>query len=286
MGGGCELLFCAAHEEEARRAAETAVGEVRRIEHKYSRYRTDSVVSQVNQAAGTGTWTECDEETIWLFNYAGILYTNSGGLFDITSGVLRRAWNFDAGIVPDAETLAPLLALIGWQRVERHEKNVRLPEPGMEVDFGGFGKEYAADSAASLVAKLGMAHGYVNLGGDIRVIGSQPDGQPWLIAIQDPRQRGKIVATIPVQAGGLATSGDYEKFFEKDGRRYCHVLDPRNGMPVAYWRSVSIVAPLAIVAGSYSTIAMLQEDAGIDWLKRSGFPYLALANDGELYQST
>lgn len=285
MGGGCELLLCAPDKLRARAAAEIAVGEVRRIEQKYSRYRQDSVVSQINSQAGTGQWMLCDRETNWLLDYAETLYRSSDGFFDITSGVLRRIWDFAAAVIPGEAEIQALLPLIGWGEVERGEGRIRLPRAGMEVDFGGFGKEYAADSAAETLARQGITHGYVNLGGDIRVMGPQPDGKPWLMAIQHPRQRGQIIATIPVYQGGLTTSGDYEKFFEQDGRRYCHVLNPGTGMPVAYWRSVSILAPLAIMAGSYSTVAMLKEEVGIDWLKQSGLPYLAVASNGELIRS-
>lgn len=280
MGSPCEFLLCATEREMAGRIAEAGIAEVKRIEQKYSRYRPDSVISAVNAAAGSGHWTACDDETIWLLNFAATLYENSDGLFDITSGVLRRVWNFEQGKLPTEEELANVLPLIDWQAVDFDGKSIRLPRPGMEIDFGGFGKEYAADAAAARLQKMGIRHGYVNLGGDIRVIGPQPSGAPWEIAIQDPREREEIVATIPVYQGGLATSGDYEKFFLRDGLRYCHILDPRNGMPVTYWRSVSIAAPLAIVAGSCSTITMLRQEEGRDWLKKSGFSYLAIAGDG------
>lgn len=285
MGGGCEVLLCASDEEGVQAAVKAAVAEVHRIEQKYSRYRPDSIVSQINQAAGSGLWSECDPETQWLFDYADTLYRSSDGLFDITSGVLRRAWDFNAGIVPDISALQPLMPLIGWQHVERDGTRVRLTLSGMEVDFGGFGKEYAADSAATLLARLGFKHGYVNLGGDVRVIGPQPDGQAWLMAIQDPRKRNGVIATVPMQGGGLATSGDYEKFFEKDGLRYCHILNPFTGMPVSHWRSVSIMAPLAIAAGSYSTIAMLKEEDALAWLGQSGFSYLAQSHSGEIFHN-
>lgn len=285
MGGACEILLHAPSETVARLGAEAGMEEVRRIEQKYSRYRPDSIITRVNQAAGTGQWLDCDAETRWLFDYADTLYRSSDGLFDITSGVLRRAWDFNAGVVPDAAALAALLPLIGWLRVERHGNRMRLPGVGMEIDLGGIGKEYAADSAAAVVARREIRHGYVNLGGDIRVIGPQPDGRPWLIAIQDPRQRGQVIATIPMSAGGLATSGDYEKYFIKDGRRYCHVLDPRTGMPVTYWRSVSVTAPMAVVAGSHSTIAMLKGKDALPWLQQSGLSYLAQSESGEMFHS-
>lgn len=286
MGGRCEILICAETEASARQAAEAAMNEVLRIEHTYSRYRPDSLVSRVNLAAGSNTWTECTPEATWLLDYADRVFRESDGAFDITTGVLRKAWNFTTGEIPSEARLQPLLALIGWARVERDGNRVRLPQAGMEIDFGGFGKEYAADCAAHVLANQGIRHGYVNLGGDISVLGPQPDETPWLIAIQDPRQPDAIVATIPMHRGGLATSGDYEKYFEHAGQRYCHILDPRTGWPVKTWRSVSVQAPLTLVAGSYSTVTMLKGLSGLDWLKQSGFSYLALDTSGQIFQST
>lgn len=284
MASRCEIVIAAADKTQALALAQDAIDEVKRIEHKYSRYRPDSVVSRINAAAGDA-WIECDAETASLFDYADALFRYSDGLFDITSGVLRRAWNFNVAQVPSAETLAPLLALIGWQRVERKDAQLRLPLAGMQIDFGGFGKEYAADRAASVLAAKGVRHGYVNLAGDLRVIGPQPDGRPWLIGIQDPRQQGRIVATIPVASGALATSGDYERFFELDGQRHCHVLDPRTGKSVTHWRSVSVLAPLAVAAGSCTTIAMLKQAAGSGFLDDSGMAYLAIDAQGKILRN-
>lgn len=281
MASRCEIVIAAADRTQAQTLAQDAINEVKRVEDKYSRYRPASVVSRINTAAGQA-WIECDAETTSLLDYADALFRYSDGLFDITSGVLRRAWNFNVAQVPSAETLAPLLALIGWQRVERKDAQLRLPVTGMQIDFGGFGKEYAADRAASVLAAKGVHHGYVNLAGDLRVIGPQPDGQPWLIGIQDPRQQGKIIATIPVASGALATSGDYERFFELDGQRYCHVLDPRTGKSVTHWRSVSVLAPLAVAAGSCTTIAMLKQAAGNGFLNDSGMAYLAIDAQGKI----
>jgi len=122
----------------------------------------------------------------------------------------------------------------------------------------------------------------VNLGGDMRFIGPQPDGEPWMIGIQDPRDAEGSVASIPVSQGALATSGDYERYFDLDGQRYCHILDPRSGMPVSHWRSVSVLAPLAIAAGSCATIAMLKQADGLDFLEQSGMSYLAIDHAGRM----
>jgi thiamine biosynthesis lipoprotein len=283
MGGPCEIRLAAVTAAQARTLAAPALQEVRRIEAKYSRYRPGSVLSRINAAAGVAA-VACDEETAALLDYADTLFSSSGGRFDITSGVLRRAWDFRLGTVPSAQTLDSLLPLVGWRQVRREAGSVLLPSAGMELDFGGFGKEYAADRAAQLLEAQGVRHGYVNLGGDMRFLGPRPDGAPWHIGIQHPRQPDAAAASVPFSRGALATSGDYERFFERDGRRYCHILDARSGMPVSYWRSVSVVAPLAITAGSCSTTAMLMEEAGLDFLEQSGLSYLAINQDGEIFR--
>ncbi|CAN7225091.1 FAD:protein FMN transferase [Duganella sp. LjRoot269] len=281
MASRCELRIGAPDAQAAERLAQQAIAEVRRIETKYSRYRPDSIVSRINAAAG-GEAVHCDDETMSLMNYAAALHGASDGLFDITSGVLRRAWDFRQPKVPAARVLQPLLALVGWSKVECGGQDVRLRQAGMEIDFGGFGKEYAADRAAALLADAGVRHGYVNLGGDMRFIGPDLDGRPWSIGIQDPRDPDGVIASIPISSGALATSGDYERFFEIDGRRYCHILDPRDGMPVCYWRSVSVLAPMAIAAGSCSTITMLKQRDGVDFLNASEMGYLAVDDQGQM----
>ena len=285
MASRCEVRLALDDERAARSLAQLAIDEVRRIEAKYSRYQPDSVVSQISAQAGLD-WVECDGETLALLDFADQLFKKSAGLFDITSGVLRRAWNFRQPTLPSADVLREVCALIDWRSVQRDGRRIRLPRTGMELDFGGFGKEYAADRAAQVLMAQGVCNGYVNLAGDIHVMGPQGSvqgqEQPWLIGIQDPRDSDKLVASIPIASGALATSGDYERFFELDGRRYCHILNPKSGQPVNHWRSVSVLAPSAIVAGSYSTVAMLQQAEGLAFLEEAGLIYLAIDHLGAM----
>ena len=283
MAGTCEVRLPASDEDAARKLAQAAVDEVRRIEYKFSRYRDDSIVSRINAAAGRD-WVACDDETAALLTYADALFETSDGLFDITCGVLRRVWDFRQAALPNVQDLQAALALVGWDRVERDASNIRLPLAGMELDFGGFGKEYAADRAAAILMAQGLEYGYVNLGGDMRFMGPQPDGSPWSIGIQDPRRPDAVVATIPIYSGALTTSGDYERFFELDGQRYCHILDPGTGYPVRHWRSVSVLAPLAIAAGSCATVAMLKQADALDFLDGAHLAYLAIDGDGKLHR--
>jgi thiamine biosynthesis lipoprotein len=283
MASEHDVQLDAADPARAERAAAAAIADVERIEAKYSRYRDDSLTTRINRAAG-GAPVAIDAETAALLAYAERCHAQSGGHFDLTSGVLRRAWDFrrQPPQLPAKKVLADALALIGWAQVEWSEDAIRLPRAGMEIDFGGIGKEYAADRMATILIEHGIAHGLVNLGGDVRAIGSQPNGAPWRVGIRHPREDGRTVASVELVDGAIATSGDYERFFEIGGRRYCHILDPRSGMPVQHWQSVSVVAPLCVVAGSCSTIAMLMEASGEDFLAQQGLSYIAVAPDGSL----
>lgn len=282
MGSACEVVLAAPQKKIAEDMAKLAVEEVLRIERKYSRYTSDSIIAKINQEAGRSK-VQCDDETWSLFQFATQLYEKSEGLFDITSGVLRQAWDFKKSAVPTAQKLEALKPLMGWHQVVMQDRSIALPLMGMEVDFGGFGKEYAADRAAQVLSEKGVAHGYVNLAGDMRFIGPKPSGEPWMIGIQDPRQRNEVVATLPMSQGGLATSGDYERYFELNGDRYCHVLNPLTGWPVGHWRTVSVTAPLAVLAGCTATIAMLKEVEGVAFLEAAGFDYFAMDHMGKVH---
>jgi thiamine biosynthesis lipoprotein len=279
MGGQCEIQMEALSEAQAHTLAQYAIDEIKRIESKYSRYRPDSVVSQIASQAGQD-WVECDDETLTLLDHADRLFSISGGLFDITSGVLRRAWDFRRAEIPSDEALQVLCDLIDWPSVQREGRRVRLPKAGMELDFGGFGKEYAADLGAAVLLHRGVKQGYVNLAGDIRVVGPKIGNQPWIVGIQDPRNRDKLAANIAITSGGIATSGDYERYFELDGRRFCHILHPKNGQPVSFWRSVSVQASTALLAGSLATVAMLKQDQALEFLERQNVSYLAIDHKG------
>ena len=176
---------------EAERIAGIAIAEVGRLEARYSRFRSDSFLSEINRVAGRGGRISVDEETSGLLNYAATCYRESEGLFDITSGILRRAWRFDRGELPDQAQVQDLLDKVGWHRVRWAPPVLEFPTPGMEIDFGGVVKEYAVDRAATLCWEAGARHpAYVNLGGDIKIIGPRPDGSPWRIGIRHPRRPG------------------------------------------------------------------------------------------------
>jgi FAD:protein FMN transferase len=284
MGSPCEMQCWAQSESQAQSWRTITEREVARIEQKYSRYRADSVLSAINRSAGSGA-IRVDDETAHLLNYAAACFESSAGAFDITSGVLRRVWDFKAAAPrpPTREQISEVLPHVGWSRVQWRAPTLALPAH-MELDFGGIAKEYAADRAATLCAQAGARSLLVNLGGDIRVLGPQPHDEPWRIGITHPRATDakQTIATLEVIEGGVATSGDYERFFVYEGVRYCHILDARTGWPCRGAQSVTVVAPACLLAGSHATIAMLQVARAQDWLEETGLRYLLVNDAGEV----
>ncbi|BCU05642.1 FAD:protein FMN transferase [Allochromatium tepidum] len=280
MGSPCELHLHGPDAAETRRVAASVIADVQRLERRYSRYRDDSLTSAINRVAAVAGRCEVDAETAALLDYADTCYRESDGLFDITSGVLRRAWTFENACAPEPEAIAALLDRVGWDRVVWKRPFLSFGRPGMEIDFGGIGKEYAADRAAALCLDAGIRSGLINLGGDVRVIGALPDGDPWRIGIRDPERPETLLGGVLMTGGALATSGDYARFLRIDGRRYGHILDPRTGWPVLGLVSVSVIAASCLVAGSLSTIAMLKGRAGIEWLHSLDVPHLWIDADG------
>ncbi|HSV71352.1 MAG TPA: FAD:protein FMN transferase [Methylibium sp.] len=277
MACEAEVRIAGLPEREALALAGRAADEVRRIEARWSRYRADSLVSRINAAAGSGQAVEVDAETAGLIDFAARLHDRSGGRFDLTAGVLRRAWDFRAARRPSDAELEALRPLIGWPKVQWDGRRLLLPRTGMEIDLGGLGKEYAVDRAVTLLQAAGVRHALVNLGGDLRVLGPRADGSPWRIAIRHPREADRPLASVALVDAAVATSGDYERgFVDADGVRCHHLLDARSGRPVGHWQAVSVVAPACMAAGALATLAMLMEDEAPALLADEGVAWLAV----------
>jgi thiamine biosynthesis lipoprotein len=274
MGSPCSIQLYAENLKQGKHVAKIVMDDVYRLEAKYSRYRAGSFLSEINRIAATGGTLDMDDETAGLLDYAATCYQQSDGLFDITSGILRRAWDFKSGVIPSQETIQSLLEKIGWHRLNWQRPILTFTLPGMEIDFGGIVKEYAVDRAASLCWSTGIRHGIVNLGGDVKIIGPHDDGSPWRIAIRHPRQADGVLTTLLLYSGAVASSGDYERCITLNGIRYGHVLNPKTGWPVNYMAAVSVIGEFCVVAGSASTIGMLKDEQGSDWLDALGLPHL------------
>jgi thiamine biosynthesis lipoprotein len=258
MASPCEILCKTDNATEAERLATLAATEVWRIEDKFSRYQPDNIVAWINSAAGEPV--AVDPETAQLVDFAATLFDISGGKFDITSGVLRRAWRFDGGSeLPAQKAIDSILDLVGWEKLSWKQPTLELLA-GMELDFGGIGKEYAVDRATTILRDATDASCLVNLGGDLAVSNKSDDGRPWTVGIEAINASKNIPKSLlKLQVGALATSGDARRFILCNGVRYGHILDSRTGWPVANApRSITVAADTCTQAGMLSTLAMLE----------------------------
>ena len=286
MGGDCEFHLSLAINVDSRFVFDSLRGELERLEQKYSKFRNNNLLHQINLAASKGETIQVDEETKSLLEHSLNCFKQSDGLFDITAGILNSLWDFKKMKVPSIEEIEHALSLTDFSKVSWEEGMLSIPM-GMSLDFGGVVKEYAADSLAVLATKLGVEYGLINLGGDIAVVGRKPDDSPWKVGITDPRNTDSKIATIEVHSGGLATSGDYKRYFLYKGKRYSHILNPKTGIPCSGLRAVSISANLCTVAGSVATIAMLKEESeAITWLRELGLPFIIMNSESQIMRNT
>lgn len=265
MASPCELLLPTIDRAEALTLGHVVADEAWRIEQKFSRYRDDSVVSRIHRHRGTEITV--DEETADLLDFARQCYEVSDGLFDITTGLLRRAWTFDGSDrVPERHAVNELLPHVGFDKVSWRRPHLTLPA-GMEIDFGGIGKEYAVDRAYEHVAQQRTLPFLINFGGDLRA-NRPPARGPWQIGIERPDTDGQAGRMLELERGALATSGDSRRFLLKNGVRYGHVLNPRTGWPIPDApRSVTVAASTCTEAGMLATLALLQGPKAEEFLR-------------------
>jgi thiamine biosynthesis lipoprotein len=264
----CEILIETTNASLGAAQLEAAIGEARRIEEKYSRYRRGNVIEKIN--AGGGKKVEVDEETAALLDYAAQCHDLSDGLFDITTGVLREIWRFDgAEMRVDPKELSRLRGRVGWEKILWERPFITLPL-GFQIDLGGICKEYAADKILELLRKRHPLATLVNLGGDIAAAGKRW----WSVGIEDVNRLGESDKTVAFRQGGLATSGTTKRFVRVNGEMYSHILNPKTGWPVkAAPRSVTVSAKTCTEAGFWSTLAVLRGEKAEVFLKEQGLTY-------------
>ena len=282
MASPCEILLATEDTHLAQQAGQLAAAEAWRIEAKYSRYRSDSELSRLNHSQGQPVTV--DAETAALLDFAQLCYQLSDGLFDITSGALRRAWRFDGSDrLPDPAAVQALLPLIGFSKLVWQSPHLTLPSD-MELDFGGIGKEYAVDRVLALLTARFQLPILVNFGGDLCTNGCP--GTPWQIGVERPGQigvehpgeAGATALLLPLERGALATSGDSHRFLLKNGVRYSHILDPRTGWPVPNaLRSVTVAGANCLEAGMLATLALLHGGSATSFLEQQQARYWCLS---------
>ena len=261
LGTTCDVQYAApGGKVQAETFEHAAVSWVSNFEAKYSRFRPTSLVSRINDAAGRA-WTEVDEDMERMLQLCDALFAMTSGVLDPTALPLIQLWNWKSRptALPSEAAITAAQRLVGWNKVQRKPGQIFLPEAGMALDFGGFGKEYAVDLVAQIAADHGIANVLVDFGHDLRVRGAPPGRPAWHIGLEDPRSPGSSAESLAVAGDtGVASSGDYLRHCEIAGRRYGHIIDPRTGRPVANGcQQATIIADTCLQAGVLSTTAFV-----------------------------
>ncbi|QUM78525.1 FAD:protein FMN transferase [Moritella sp. 24] len=277
MASPCQILLDNVDEALADNLTAQAYTEAKRIELKYSRFRDGNIMAQLNNAEGSAI--SLDEESIRLINLADLCFQLSGGVFDISSGVLGKLWHFKQQTqLPSDVDIQALLPHIGWQKAHWKAPLLTLSK-GMQIDLGGIGKEYAVDKVAQLLqnemGQLQIDSAFlINFGGDIYANKLRSNGEAWQVAIEDPKHLGHSKLMVNLSQGGLASSGDSQRYIEVDGQRYSHILNPKTGYPIVGGPSqVTVYAQNCVQAGMLATIALLQGEFAEDFLKAQDCRY-------------
>jgi thiamine biosynthesis lipoprotein len=239
------------------KAIDAVIAEMERIDRDMSTYKPDSEVSQVNANAAKGP-VKISAELFELLTTALEYSRITGGAFDITYASVGFMYDFRAHHKPTEQEIQAALPAINYRHVVLDEKNrtVRFTQAGVRIDLGGIGKGHAVDCGIAILKSLGITHALVTAGGDSRIIGDR-FGKPWIIGIRHPDDKSKVIAKIPLEDTAISTSGDYERYFDEDGKRYHHIIDPRTGHSASKVRSATILANTATRTDGLSKTAFV-----------------------------
>ena len=255
-------------------AIDAVMEEMHRIDRTMSPHKPESELSIINRDAATRA-VPVSDEMARLIARAAHFSRLSSGAFDITYAAVGQLYDYRRRLQPTEAELAAARAAVGWQRLvlDAQARTVRFARPGMRIDLGGFAKGHAIDNAAIILRRRGIAHAMVSAGGDSRVIGDRR-GRPWTIGVRDPRHEGQVVAMLPLEDCSISTSGDYERYFDAEGVRFHHLIDPSTGKSPSCIQSVTILADdgltcealskIVFISGVERGMALIESQRGVD----------------------
>ncbi len=286
MGSSLEIEVFGPDQAVCDRAVADAREELERLDRMMTDWKPDSPLMDINKAAGKHP-VAVPPELYFIIERSIRVSELTEGAFDITFAGAGKLWNWRARepVVPDEATVKASLENVGWKGIvlDPEKRSVFLSKPGMRIGLGAVGPGYAGDLAMGKIRARGIRDACVNLSGDVLVIGKKA-GAPWNVGITHPRKKSESIAVLPVSNAAVSTSGDYERYFEKDGRRYCHIIDPRTGYPAAGCQSVTIVAPNLAFADALATgVFVLGPEKGMALVEQlEGVQALIIGADGVL----
>jgi thiamine biosynthesis lipoprotein len=278
------------HEDQggADKAMEAVLAEMHRVDALMSHYKPESQLSAINQRAAIEP-VPVDAELARLLDRAAKFSELTNGAFDITYASVGYLYDYRAHQKPTAEQIAAGLGAVNWRHVvvDMKQSTVRFTQPGVRIDLGGIAKGYAVDRAIAILRSLGVEHASVTAGGDTRIMGDR-FGRPWVVGIQHPDDPAKVIARIPIVDAAISTSGDYERYFDEDGKRYHHIINPRTGKSAGEVRSVTVIGPDATTTDGLSTsVFVMGPERGIALIERLGdVDAVIVKNDGKVLYSS
>jgi len=291
MGTTVTITLYGESQEKLTSVAEAAFAEIERLSAVFSRYDPESELSRLNQKAEQAGAYQVSEQMADMLVRCKEICTATGGAFDITVGPLSAVWRAarDTGQAP-AHEIRDAMQKMGCDKlsVGKSEDQINFAVAGMSLDLGGIAKGFITERAAQVIKQKGVSRALINAGGDITAVGEKPGGEPWALGIQNPRDPDDMIAKVLLKDAAVTTSGDYEQFFEKDGKRESHIIDPRTGHGAAETISVTVIAPEAELADALATaLSVLGPDQGLPLLAKA-FPQveaLIITPDKKLHYS-
>lgn len=286
MGSLIEITAYGDNEKRVDNAINKAFHEVKRLDNLMSNYKQDSELSRINREAVKAP-IACDPELIYIIEQSLLYSQITDGAFDITVYPFVNLWGFFGndngnivGNLPLEKELKDLSSAVSYKNIVIEDKDANnqedsggktifLKDPLTQIDLGGIGKGYAVDIVSDILKKEGISSALINFAGNIYAFGSPQGREEWIVGVRDPKDSQNVLATFKIKDKAVATSGNYERFFLKDGKRYSHIIDPRTGKPVEGVLSVTIMADNAIAADALSTgVFVLGTDEGLKLIER------------------
>lgn len=290
MGSDIELTASDGIKEKVNIAFDAAIKEMERIENEMSEWRENTPVSIINQKAGKEA-VAVSEEVFKVISAAQKVSELSNGAFDISWASMRGLWKFgkDEERVPSPEEIRQRLPLVNYKNIELDEakRTVFLKKEGMAIGLGAIAKGYSVDKAMEKMTTLGVKNAIIKAGGDMRIQGTK-DGEPWNVGIKHPRDKKKLLGKLSLSNISVSTSGDYERYFIKNGILYHHIIDPRTGYPSGGCQSVTIIAPDTMTSDALSTaVFVLGAEKGMKLMKSlPGIEGIIVDSKGNIYDSS
>jgi len=287
MGTNIYVEVWAESDTQGQLALKTVMAEMERINQLMSSYIDTSELSLINAKAGSGPMV-ISAEMFELLDKSIKISELTRGAFDVTYASVGYLYNYKKSERPDEKTIASLLGAISYKHIKLNKENlsVEFTHEKVKIDLGGIAKGHAVDNSISLLERLGITHGLVTAGGDTRLIGDRR-GKPWIVGIRDPRDKQKQAVVMPLESSAMSTSGDYERYFEEDGKRYHHILSPKTGKSTYDVQSVSIIGPSSTFNDALSTaVFVMGLREGLGMINRiDGYDAVVMDNQRKMHYS-